>query len=93
VAAAEGNAAVLDVQAAQYSSSIRWILSGLEVLVSASESRIAAFCESQVDAATMRDSYLCCARCAKLIVNRKTASALGIDVPLGLLLAADEVIE
>jgi putative ABC transport system substrate-binding protein len=26
-------------------------------------------------------------------VNRKTASALGIDVPLGLLLAADEVIE
>ena len=27
------------------------------------------------------------------IVNRKTASALGIDVPLGLLLAADEVIE
>jgi len=28
-----------------------------------------------------------------LIVNRKTASALGIDVPLGLLLAADEVIE
>ena len=29
----------------------------------------------------------------KFIVNRKTASALGIDVPLGLLLAADEVIE
>jgi putative ABC transport system substrate-binding protein len=29
----------------------------------------------------------------RLIVNRKTASALGIDVPLGLLLAADEVIE
>jgi putative tryptophan/tyrosine transport system substrate-binding protein len=28
-----------------------------------------------------------------LIVNRKAASALGIDVPLGLLLAADEVIE
>jgi putative ABC transport system substrate-binding protein len=28
-----------------------------------------------------------------LIVNRKTASSLGIDVPLGLLLAADEVIE
>jgi putative ABC transport system substrate-binding protein len=27
------------------------------------------------------------------IVNRKTASALGIDVPLGLLLAADDVIE
>jgi ABC-type uncharacterized transport system substrate-binding protein len=27
------------------------------------------------------------------IVNRKTAGALGIDVPLGLLLAADEVIE
>jgi ABC-type uncharacterized transport system substrate-binding protein len=29
----------------------------------------------------------------KFIVNRKTASALGIEVPLGLLLAADEVIE
>jgi putative tryptophan/tyrosine transport system substrate-binding protein len=29
----------------------------------------------------------------KFIINRKTASALGIDVPLGLLLAADEVIE
>jgi hypothetical protein len=29
----------------------------------------------------------------KFIVNRKTASALGIDVPLGLLLAADELIE
>jgi putative ABC transport system substrate-binding protein len=29
----------------------------------------------------------------KFIVNRKTATALGIDVPLGLLLAADEVIE
>jgi putative ABC transport system substrate-binding protein len=29
----------------------------------------------------------------KFIVNRKTASALGIDVPLGILLAADEVIE
>jgi putative tryptophan/tyrosine transport system substrate-binding protein len=29
----------------------------------------------------------------KFTVNRKTASALGIDVPLGLLLAADEVIE
>jgi putative ABC transport system substrate-binding protein len=29
----------------------------------------------------------------KLIVNRKTARALGIDVPLGLLLGADEVIE
>jgi putative ABC transport system substrate-binding protein len=29
----------------------------------------------------------------KFIVNRKTAAALGIDVPLGLLLAADEVIE
>jgi putative tryptophan/tyrosine transport system substrate-binding protein len=29
----------------------------------------------------------------RFIVNRKTASALGIDVPLGLLLAANEVIE
>jgi putative ABC transport system substrate-binding protein len=29
----------------------------------------------------------------KFIVNRKTASALGIEVPLGVLLAADEVIE
>jgi len=29
----------------------------------------------------------------KFIINRKTASALGIEVPLGLLLAADEVIE
>jgi putative tryptophan/tyrosine transport system substrate-binding protein len=29
----------------------------------------------------------------KFIVNRKTASALGIEVPLGILLAADEVIE
>ena len=29
----------------------------------------------------------------KFIVNRKTATALGIEVPLGLLLAADEVIE
>jgi putative ABC transport system substrate-binding protein len=29
----------------------------------------------------------------KFIINRKTATALGIDVPLGLLLAADEVIE
>jgi putative ABC transport system substrate-binding protein len=29
----------------------------------------------------------------KLIINRKTASALGIEVPLGLLLAADEVID
>jgi ABC-type uncharacterized transport system substrate-binding protein len=29
----------------------------------------------------------------KFIVNRKTAGALGIEVPLGLLLAADEVIE
>ncbi len=27
------------------------------------------------------------------IVNRKTAGALGIEVPLGLLLAADEVID
>jgi putative ABC transport system substrate-binding protein len=29
----------------------------------------------------------------KFIVNRKTAAALGLEVPLGLLLAADEVIE
>jgi putative tryptophan/tyrosine transport system substrate-binding protein len=29
----------------------------------------------------------------KLTINRKTASALGIEVPLGLLLAADEIIE
>jgi putative ABC transport system substrate-binding protein len=29
----------------------------------------------------------------RFIVNRKTASALGIDVPLGLLLAANDVIE
>ena len=29
----------------------------------------------------------------KFIINRNTASALGIEVPLGLLLAADEVIE
>jgi putative ABC transport system substrate-binding protein len=29
----------------------------------------------------------------KFIINRKAASALGIEVPLGLLLAADEVIE
>src|SRR5262249_7061484 len=29
----------------------------------------------------------------KFIVNRKTAAALGIEVPLGVLLAADEVIE
>jgi putative ABC transport system substrate-binding protein len=29
----------------------------------------------------------------RFIVNRKIASALGIEVPLGLLLAADEVIE
>jgi putative tryptophan/tyrosine transport system substrate-binding protein len=29
----------------------------------------------------------------KFIVNRKTASALGLEVPLGILLAADEVIE
>jgi putative ABC transport system substrate-binding protein len=29
----------------------------------------------------------------KFIVNRRTASALGIEVPLGILLAADEVIE
>jgi hypothetical protein len=29
----------------------------------------------------------------KFIINRKTASSLGIEVPLGLLLAADEVIE
>src|SRR5262249_9785302 len=29
----------------------------------------------------------------KFMVNRKTASALGIEVPVGILLAADEVIE
>jgi putative ABC transport system substrate-binding protein len=29
----------------------------------------------------------------KLIINRKTATALGIELPLGLLLAADEMIE
>ena len=29
----------------------------------------------------------------KLTINRKTATALGIEVPLGLLLAADELIE
>jgi putative ABC transport system substrate-binding protein len=29
----------------------------------------------------------------KFVVNRRTATALGIDVPLGILLAADEVIE
>jgi hypothetical protein len=29
----------------------------------------------------------------RFIVNRKTAGALGIDVPLGLMLAADEIIE
>ena len=29
----------------------------------------------------------------KLTINRETATALGIEVPLGLLLAADEVIE
>jgi putative ABC transport system substrate-binding protein len=29
----------------------------------------------------------------KFVINRTTASALGIEVPLGLLLAADEVIE
>jgi len=29
----------------------------------------------------------------KLTVNRKTTQSLGIEVPLGILLAADEVIE
>jgi putative ABC transport system substrate-binding protein len=29
----------------------------------------------------------------KLVINRQTATALGVDVPLGLLLAADRVIE
>jgi hypothetical protein len=29
----------------------------------------------------------------RFVVNRRTATALGIEMPLGVLLAADEVIE